>query len=179
MSGPAGWVLHHEEPLFSNAHVSVGLATVTTPSGETVGHHVIRASYPDAAALVTNGDRVLLAWRHRFITGQWGWELPSGAMQRDENPVAAAQRVVRQQVGWATGTGHYCWSMARLPDRSDHVGHLVVLPGDHTVARPNPDEVADVRWWPASAVLDLIARDALNDVFTAAALLWNLNQVPI
>jgi hypothetical protein len=23
-------------------------------------------------------DRVLLLWRHRFITDTWGWEVPAG-----------------------------------------------------------------------------------------------------
>jgi 8-oxo-dGTP pyrophosphatase MutT (NUDIX family) len=177
MSSPAGWVLHDEEPLFSNAHVGVGLARVTTPSGQRVGRHVIRAGYPDVAALVTSDDhQVLLAWRHRFVTGRWGWEIPSGAIHPDEDPVLAAQRVVHQQAGWATTAGSYRWAMARLPDRSDHVAHLVALRADRPVANPNPDEVADLRWWPAVAVFDLINGDAVHDVFTVAALLWNLNQ---
>jgi hypothetical protein len=28
------------------------------------------------AAVLDDQGRVLLGWRHRFITGRWGWELP-------------------------------------------------------------------------------------------------------
>jgi hypothetical protein len=27
--------------------------------------------------LVNDHDQVLLLWRHRFVQGRWGWELPA------------------------------------------------------------------------------------------------------
>jgi hypothetical protein len=32
-------------------------------------------------AVVRPGRQVLLLWRHRFITGHWGWEVPLGRIE--------------------------------------------------------------------------------------------------
>ncbi len=36
---------------------------------------------PAAGTVVVDAERgVLLLWRHRFITGTWGWEIPAGGV---------------------------------------------------------------------------------------------------
>src|SRR5215207_9175451 len=44
------------------------------------------------AVAVTEADRVLMLWRHRFITDTWSRELPGGAIEAGETPVEAAAR---------------------------------------------------------------------------------------
>jgi 8-oxo-dGTP pyrophosphatase MutT (NUDIX family) len=43
-----------------------------------------RAS-PRQAAVVDDQGRVLMLWRHRFITDRWGWELPCGWVEPGED----------------------------------------------------------------------------------------------
>ncbi len=40
-----------------------------------------------------------LLYRHRFITGRWGWELPAGAADPGEDPAAAAARELTEEAG--------------------------------------------------------------------------------
>ncbi|WP_243708445.1 NUDIX hydrolase [Actinomadura sp. GC306] len=47
--------------------------------------------------------RVLLKWRHRFITDAWGWEIPIGGSRDGEEPAAAA---ARDHIFWVDGAIH-------------------------------------------------------------------------
>jgi hypothetical protein len=35
-----------------------------------------------------SGGRVVLLYRHRFITDRWGWEIPAGSAKPGEDPAA-------------------------------------------------------------------------------------------
>jgi 8-oxo-dGTP pyrophosphatase MutT (NUDIX family) len=56
-----------------------------------------------SAAVIDDQGRVLLLWRHRFITDRWGWELPSGWINPGEEPAEATRREVLEETGWEPG----------------------------------------------------------------------------
>jgi 8-oxo-dGTP pyrophosphatase MutT (NUDIX family) len=43
---------------------------------------------------------VLLLWRHPFITGIGGWEIPIGKAEPGEDPQVSAAREVEEETGW-------------------------------------------------------------------------------
>lgn len=72
------WIVHSDKPLYSDPWLEIRLADVELPDGRHLEHRVIRTP-PGAGAVVTDQHRrVLLLWRHRFITDTWGWEIPVG-----------------------------------------------------------------------------------------------------
>jgi hypothetical protein len=62
-------------------------------------HHVVRMRHLAVAAVVDQQQRVLMMWRHRFITATWAWELPMGLIEADESPEEASARAVLEETG--------------------------------------------------------------------------------
>jgi 8-oxo-dGTP pyrophosphatase MutT (NUDIX family) len=76
-------------------------ADVELPDGRHLDHRFVRTE-PGAGAVVVQDGKVLLIWRHRFITDTWTYEIPVGATGGEE-PVVAAAREVEEETGWRPG----------------------------------------------------------------------------
>jgi hypothetical protein len=75
------WKVISEQPLYHDEWLDIRLAALELPDGRHLAHRLIRTP-PGAGAVDTNDDqRVLLIWRHRFITSTWGWEIPIGKIE--------------------------------------------------------------------------------------------------
>ncbi|MGW4801088.1 NUDIX domain-containing protein, partial [Nonomuraea sp. NPDC004297] len=97
------WQVHSEKSLYLDQWLDIRVADVELPDGRRLDHRLVRTA-PGAGAVVTDDkDRVLLIWRHRFITDTWGWEIPLGGVEDGEMPMAAAAREVEEETGWRPG----------------------------------------------------------------------------
>src|ERR1700684_1612153 len=97
------WLVRSEKPLYTDPWLDIRVADVELPDGHHLEHRVIRTP-PGAGAIVTDEHRrVLLLWRHRFITGTWGWEIPIGRVEPGENLATAAARAVGEETSWRPG----------------------------------------------------------------------------
>ena len=67
-----------ERAVFENRWVRVTLVDIETPDGQRFEHHVVRLKTVAIAAVLDERDRVLMLWRYRFATEQWGYELLGG-----------------------------------------------------------------------------------------------------
>ncbi len=94
------WTVHGERRVYSNPYVNLCLVDVEQPDGRRWEHHVVRLRSLAAVVLVNQRDRVLLMWRHRFITDSWGWELPMGLIEDGETPEQAARRELIEETGY-------------------------------------------------------------------------------
>lgn len=94
------WTVHGERQIYNNPWVNLWLVDVQQPDGRRWEHHVVRMRHLAVAAVVDDQKRVLMMWRHRFITDTWGWELPMGLIEADETPEQAAAREVEEETGW-------------------------------------------------------------------------------
>jgi 8-oxo-dGTP pyrophosphatase MutT (NUDIX family) len=93
------WIVHSEKPLYNDPWLDIRLADVELPDGRHLEHRLIRTP-PGAGAVVTDEHRrVLLLWRHRFITDTWGWEIPLGRAEPGEGPAEAAGREAEEETG--------------------------------------------------------------------------------
>ena len=81
-----------ERAVYDNRWVRVTLVDIQTPDGERFEHHVVRLKTVAIAAVVDERDRVLMLWRYRFVTDEWGWELPGGISEAGEDASITAAR---------------------------------------------------------------------------------------
>lgn len=117
------WQVHSEEPLRTDRWLDVRVADVELPDGRHLDHRLIRTA-PGAGAVVTDGQgRMLLIWRHRFITDVWGWEIPIGKIDEGEAPSAAAAREV-EETGWRPGPLRPLLEIQPTNGISDSVHHI-------------------------------------------------------
>ena len=173
MNGAAGsWTRHDERIVWASDWLDLVVADVSTPGGQRFAYDVVRARWDHAACLVVNGsDQVMLTWRHRFITDRWGWELPAGGVQRDEDVGAAVACRIEADCGWSTYDQRLLWTLPQCPDSTDRMGHLVWARAGECVGPPNPEAVVQVGWFDLGQVREVLEGE-VQDLFTVAALLW-------
>jgi 8-oxo-dGTP pyrophosphatase MutT (NUDIX family) len=94
------WTVHGERDLYRDQWVHVATADVELPDGRRLDHRIIRTAAPGAGIVIVHENRVLLMWRHRFITDTYGWEIPHGSIRNGEAPADAAAREAEEETGW-------------------------------------------------------------------------------
>src|SRR6266516_1781782 len=66
------WKVHGYKTLYTSDWVGVELADVELPNGRHLKQHVVRMPRESAFTAIVQDQRVLMLWRHRFITNRWG-----------------------------------------------------------------------------------------------------------
>jgi ADP-ribose pyrophosphatase YjhB (NUDIX family) len=150
-----------------------GQVDVEVHGGERIWHQVLRL-HQQAMLLVVDGqDRVLLVWRHRFVPDRWGWEVPGGPVDEDEDPAGAAARDLEDQTGYGVGQAEPVMSFQALAGTVDaehivFVGREPARVGEPTVV---VDEVARAEWVPLDSIPGLIAEGQVWNAGSLVALL--------
>jgi 8-oxo-dGTP pyrophosphatase MutT (NUDIX family) len=169
------WTVLDEQPLYQDEWLKIRLADVELPDGTRLAHRVIRTPPSAAAALTNDRGRVLLLWRHRFITDAWGWEIPCGKVEPGEDAMAAAAREAEEETGWRPGPLRPLVSIHPDNGISDSTHH--VFAGScvaHVGPRADPSESDRVEWIPLAGVPALIGRGQIRCGTTLTALLYLL-----
>lgn len=167
------WRTLSERTVYENRWCTVAMADVELPDGRHLDHTVIRLRPVAVAAVVNEANEVLLLWRHRFITGAWGWELPSGGTGEGEDPARAAAREFEEETGWRPGPMRLLLAVDPMPGISTS-HHRVYWSGQAEQVRDVPvDAIESARreWVPLDTVPTLIARGEIRSANAVAALL--------
>lgn len=171
------WTVHSEKPLYVDPWLDIQLADVELPDGRHLEHRIIRTP-PGAGAVVTDErKRVLLLWRHRFITDTWGWEIPVGKAEPGEDLAAAAAREVEEETGWRPGPLRALLRVEPTPGISTSVHHLYRADTATRIGEPEDDfESSRIEWVPLDTIQSLISTGQISSGTTLAALLYTLAQ---
>jgi len=166
------WKVISDRSLYADQWLDVRTADVELPDGRHLDHRFLRMRPSAGTVLLDDQRRALLIWRHRFITGQWGWEIPMGMIDEGETPVEAAAREVEEETGWRPGQLQpllLAQPTAGIMDAAHHifVGHDAV-----EIGAPADDfESTAIQWVPLADVPSLIAKQDILSASTMAALL--------
>ncbi|MEU1280772.1 NUDIX hydrolase [Streptomyces sp. NPDC005805] len=161
-SNRSEWAVHGHRSVYTSPWVSLDLVDVEPPGRARYEHHLVKVS-PVVAVVLLDGDgddrNVLLMWRHRFATGSWSWEIPSGIVEPGEDPEAAALREVLEETGYAVAPDRLT-PLAYIEPISgmcDAVHHLYLARSARRVADPVDTHEADrIEWVPLDRVQSLI-----------------------
>jgi 8-oxo-dGTP pyrophosphatase MutT (NUDIX family) len=172
------WTVHGEKPLYEDEWLDIRLADVELPDGRHLEHRLIRTP-PGAGCVVIQDGHVLLLWRHRFITGTWGWEIPIGKIDPGEDPAAAAARETEEETGWRPGPIIPLLNVEPSPGISDSVHHIYLAGGAQRIGPPEDDyESSRVAWMPVADVPAAASRGEISSGTTLAALLYAITRQP-
>jgi 8-oxo-dGTP pyrophosphatase MutT (NUDIX family) len=117
-----------------------------------------------AVVVRDDANRVLLLWRHRFITDTWGWEIPAGWADPGETAEDAARREVEEETGWTPGPLTELARYYAVPGISDLRFTLFQARGaTHQGDPPDPSESSRVEWIPVAELRRLIDKGQLTD----------------
>jgi len=118
--------------------------------------------------LLDDRNRVLMLRRHRFVADRWGWELPGGLVDSDEEPSDAAARKLEEETGYRAGDVEYVGSFQPLPSMVE-AEHSVFLGTDpeRVGERTSLSEAARFEWIPLDAVPRMIDE---GEIWSASSL---------
>ncbi|PZT74177.1 MULTISPECIES: NUDIX hydrolase [unclassified Streptomyces] len=166
------WTNLNEQPVYENRWFRVNLADVELPDGARLDHYVIRQRPVAAATVVNEANEALLLWRHRFITGSWGWELAAGVVEDDEPPVRAAAREMEEETGWRPGPLRPLLTVEPSNGLSDARHHFYWGEEAEWTGEPcDAFESSRRAWIPLKLVPDLIGRGEVPAAGMAAGLM--------
>ena len=169
------WHVYGERVLYDNRWVRLVKVDVQPPNGERFEHHVVRLQRIALAAVIDSEDRVLMLWRHRFVTDEWGWELPGGIVEADEDGPASAAREVEEETGWRPGAMTHLLTFQPMIGMVDSPHELYLARSAELIGEPSdPEEVGRVEWLPLGVVRDLIEKGEVLGSGSLVALLYVL-----
>jgi 8-oxo-dGTP pyrophosphatase MutT (NUDIX family) len=175
------WTVHGERTLYDSEWVRLTLVDVEIPDGARFEHHVLRAPSGAAGTIVHDADhRILMLWRHRFITDTWGWEIPAGRLEPGEEPEAGAVRETVEETGWRPEGLRHLVSYRPSIGLSDQRFDLFVAGAATRVGEPtDPGEAERVEWVPIERVRGLVAAGQITDGLSLTALLYAMAFGPL
>lgn len=107
--------------------------------------HFAKLPLAGVSVFVTDMEGRLLLVRHSY--GPGGWALPGGGMGRREEPLDAAAREVREEVGCLLESTRVLEKIEETISGSPHTAWLVAgITRDHP--RPDKREVIEARFFP-------------------------------
>lgn len=167
------WHVHSEEQLYLDEWLDIRVADVELPSGRHLRHRIVRIAPFAGAVVVDERQRVLLIWRHRFITDSWGWEIPGGKVEPGEEPIEAAAREFEEETGWRPAALRPLLYGEPANGISDGSQHVFLARGAIHIGPPTDSSEADrVGWVPLSDIPRLIAEGSIVSSISMAALLY-------
>jgi len=151
--------IYGERTLYDNRWVRLTMVDVEPPDGHRFEHHVVRLQTVALGLVVNDRDEVLMLWRHRFVTGEWGWELPGGIVEAGEDPVITAGREVREETGWQPGPMRHLISFQPMPGMVDTPHAIYTADGAEFVSEPtDKEEAARIDWVPLDSIVGLASK---------------------
>ncbi|MFF1822400.1 NUDIX hydrolase [Kribbella sp. NPDC058245] len=172
------WRIHEEQEVWSNPWLSVRRLDVEQPDGRRVGYHAVRLADVAAAVVTDAENRVLMMWRHRFLTDTWAWELPMGIVEAGEAPIDAAAREVEEETGWRPGPLAHLIRSQPGAGIMDAVHHVFRATTATRIGEPTERNESDrIEWIPLTAVPAMIASGEIVSGITLVGLQQALLQL--
>jgi 8-oxo-dGDP phosphatase len=154
---PGRWRTFGERAIYESPGLHLGQIDVELPGGGRHWHHVVRLHQTAMLALVDDRNRVLLVRRHRIVPGRWGWEIPGGLVDEDEQPADATARELEEETGYRAGHVEHVATFQPMPEMIDAEHFVYVGTNPERIGDPTSlGEVARVEWVPLASVPQLI-----------------------
>ncbi|MEU8978981.1 NUDIX domain-containing protein [Streptomyces sp. NPDC058251] len=153
------WTVHGESTLHDTPWVRLRSLDVEQPDGTRGAYHVVRLRDVAVTAAVDDQRRVLMMWRHRFVTDTWAWELPMGLVEDGERPVEAAARELEEETGWRPESMRELIYAQPANGITDSQHFVFRAAGAKRIGEPTERNESDrLEWIPLAEIPGMIAR---------------------
>lgn len=169
------WLTLERRYLYRNPWCAFRVDEVALPDGATIEYGVLEGGGFASVVPLTEEGGVVLVRQWRQPLGAFTLELPSGGVDRGEDPREAAERELFEETGFrAVGLEHLV-SIHTSTGRTDEVCHLfrcraVRDPGG---PRPEPTEFIQVVELPLGEALEQASGGGITDAATVLGLMWS------
>jgi len=133
--------------------------------------------FPNSVAVLPELDEehVLLIKQYRPATGKYIYEVPAGVIEPGESAREAALRELEEELGYTAGELVEIGSFYTTPGYSTEKIHLFIARKlEYVGSRPEPYEIIEPVAVPVRDLPALIANNTIEDLKTAAIILYYL-----
>ena len=166
--------------LYRNPWCAFRVDEVALPSGTTIEYGVLESGGFTSVVPLTQEGRVVLVRQWRQPLAAFTLELPSGGLDRGEDPREAAERELFEETGFrAVGLEHLV-SIHPSTGRTNEACHLFRCRAvrDSGGPRPEPTELILVVELPLEEALQRVSSGGITDAATVLGLLWSRRLPP-
>lgn len=154
---PRRWTRLASRPIVDRWWLRLREDRVRLPSGLVLEEFHV-TDLPDWAAVLalTPDGRAVVVEQYRYGIDRVTLELPAGALDAGESPLAAARRELREETGFEADDWTRLAVLAPEPSRSSGMAHLFLARNARQVSEATPDdsESLTVRLAPVAGLLD-------------------------
>jgi ADP-ribose pyrophosphatase len=169
------WRTLERSYLYRNPWCAFRVDEVVLPNGATIEYGVLEGGGFASVVPITEDGTVVLVRQWRQPLSSLTLELPSGGVDKGEDPRVAAERELFEEAGFrAVGLEHLV-SIHTSTGRTDEVCHLFKCRAvrDPRGPRPEPTEFIRVVELPFEEALEMVSDGAITDAATVLGLLWS------
>ena len=145
---------------------------VLLPNGKTATREYIR--HPGAVVIfaTTELGEILIERQFRYPARQSFWELPAGKLEKNEDPLKAAQRELLEETGYASENWQHIGKIHIATGYSDEIIHVFTAQNVKAIANQNLDEneFLSIHLLSPAELFNLIQTNKITDSKTLAAL---------
>lgn len=159
--------------VFENPWITVTEDHVINPGGGENQYGVVH--FKNVAVGIVALDDAGNTWlvgQDRYTLGQYSWEIPMGGAPRDESPLAAARRELKEETGLTAASWSELMQLHTSNSITDEQG-VVFVATDLEEGEPEFEETEDItiRKLPFADALAMIFRGEITDAISVAAML--------
>ena len=170
---PPPWQTLASREVYANAWMRVRHDEVVRPDGSAGIYGVATLGRAAGVLPFVDDDHVLLVRQRRYVTGAVTWEMPTGGVDADEDPLDAAQRELIEETGHRAGLLRHVSTHVTSKSVIDETAYLYVA---HDLAPAAPDgvdetEVITAHRVPFDQVVQWVLDGTIVDAMTIVAVL--------
>jgi ADP-ribose pyrophosphatase len=170
---PKPWKTLSSTPIYANKWTQLREDIAELPDGRTTVYGVVTFGQCVGVLPFLDDDHVVLVRQYRYVQHEnHRWEMPTGGVLAGEASEAAAQRELREEVGYSAGRLEWISSYFTSKSVCDETAHLY-LGYELTPAALPPDETEflEIATMPFAVVLDMVVKSEIRDGMTVIAVL--------
>jgi 8-oxo-dGTP pyrophosphatase MutT (NUDIX family) len=158
---------------YENPWIVVQHDEVTRPDGAPGIYGVVHFKNRAVGVVARDGQgRVILVGQYRYPLDRYSWEIPEGGGPLHEEPLAAAQRELREETGLAARR----WSLLGTTHLSNSVSdeealYYLAEELEQGEAEPEGSEQLALRWVEFDEALRMVQAGEITDALSVIALL--------
>ncbi len=166
------WTRDSRRVAYENPWLTLWHDEVVRPDGQAGIYGVVHFRNVAAGIVAIDAqDRVALVGQHRYTLDEYSWEIPEGGVPEGEDPLAGAQRELREETGVDASDWQELARVHLSNSVTDEIAFLYLATKlRHGAATPEGSEELEVRWLPFEDVLARTLDGRITDAMTVLAI---------